>query len=90
MSSAEILWANRNIAVLARLHHVQGIRPVWSRHTEKVHRVTLAAGQRDVSGLVSVDDLLAAQKGVELAQARLVRHFSAMVSALENPGAPTD
>lgn len=84
MSSAEILWANRNIAVLARLHHVRGIRPVWSRHTERVHRVTIAAGQRDVSDLVSVEDLAAALKGSETAQARLVRRFSEMVSALEN------
>ena len=84
MSSAEILWANRNIAVLARLHHVRGIRPVWSRHTEALHRVRLEAGERDVTDLVAVDDLVAALKGVEPAQAKLVRRFSELVTALEN------
>ena len=84
MTSAEILWANRNIAVLARLHHVRGIRPVWTRHTEAMHRITLAAGERDVTDLVAIDDLVAALRGVEPAQAKLVRRFSELVTKLEN------
>jgi hypothetical protein len=80
--STEILWANRNLAVLARLYHLHNIQPLWDPQGEGQYRVTLRSGDRSGSVVLDRSELMAAWKGSETHQATIIRSLSQFIRAL--------
>jgi hypothetical protein len=81
--STEVVWVNRNIAVLARLHHIRGLQPTWKKQGDGQYHLTLQSGQRGVSDVFNADDLLAAFKGGEQAQTTVICRLTELVRSLE-------
>ena len=80
--SSEIVWANRNLAVLARLYRVRNIKPLWNQHGDGQYRITLHSGDRAASIVVSRDELLAACKGSEAEQSAVIRMLTEFIRTM--------
>ena len=80
--SSEIVWANRNLAVLARLYRVRNIKPLWDQQGDDQYRVTLRTGDRSASMVLSRDELLAACKGSEADQSAIIRALTQFMRTL--------
>jgi hypothetical protein len=81
--SAEIIWMNRNLAVLARLYHLRNIQPVWTKQDDGFCRMTLRWGDRGVSAVFGTDQLIEASKGAESAQMATICKLAELVRSLE-------
>jgi hypothetical protein len=80
--SSEIVWANRNLAVLARLYRVRNIQPLWNHQADGQYRVTLRCGERSASIVIGRDELLAACKGSEADQSAVIRTLTQFIRTL--------
>jgi hypothetical protein len=80
--STEIVWANRNLAVLARLYHLRNIRPAWNRHGDGQYRVTLRHGERTGSAVLNRSELIAAWQGSEADQSVIIRSLTQFIRTL--------
>jgi hypothetical protein len=80
--STEIVWANRNLAVLARLYRLRNIQPAWKPQGDGQYRVTLRSGDRVVSVVLNRDELIAAWKGSEVDQSAIIRNLTQFLRAL--------
>jgi hypothetical protein len=80
--STEIVWANRNLAVLARLYRLRNIQPAWDPHGDGQYRVTLRSGDRVVSVVLNRSELVAAWKGSEVDQSAIIRNLTQFLRAL--------
>jgi hypothetical protein len=79
--STEIVWANRNLAVLARLYRLRNIQPAWNHYGEEQYRVTLRSGDRAASLVLSRNELVAAWKGSEVDQSAVIRSLTQFLRA---------
>jgi hypothetical protein len=77
--STEIVWANRNLAVLARLYRLRNIRPAWNRHGDGQYCVTLRHGERAGSAVLNRSELIAAWHGSEAAQSVVIRSLTQFI-----------
>jgi hypothetical protein len=82
MSNSEIIWANRTLAMLARLYRVRTIRPVWTTDGSQQYKLTIQTGQRSASTLLSIDSMRAGFRGNEETQATIVRELSGLMRSL--------
>jgi hypothetical protein len=80
--STEIVWANRNLAVLARLYRLRNIQPAWTPHGDGHYRVTLRSGNRAVNLVLDRSELIAAWKGSETDQSTIIRNLTQFIRAL--------
>ena len=80
--STEIVWANRNLAVLARLYRLRNIQPAWDPHDNGGYRVTLRCGDRAASVVLDRNELIAAFRGSEADQSTIIRTLTQFVRAL--------
>jgi hypothetical protein len=80
--STEVVWVNRNLAVIARLYRIRNVQPVWNKHADGTYKVTLQSGERGVSAVFDADELTAAFKGSETAQSTVIRNLTQIVRSL--------
>ena len=80
--STEIVWANRNLAVLARLYRLRNIQPAWNSQGTGEYRVTLRYGDRAASVVLDRNELIAAWRGSEADQSAIIRTLTQFVRAL--------
>jgi hypothetical protein len=79
--SNEILWANRNLAVLARLYRLRNLQPAWNHYGDEQYRVTLRSGDRAASLVLDRSGLVAAWKGSEADQSAIIRSLTQFLRA---------
>jgi hypothetical protein len=82
MSNSEIIWVNRTLAMLARLHHIKTIRSLWTADGGQQYKLTIQTGQRSASTLLSIDSIRAGFRGSEEVQATIVRELSSSMRSL--------
>jgi hypothetical protein len=80
--STEIVWANRNLAVLARLYRLRNIQPAWNPDGSEGYRVTLRCGDRAASVVLDRNELIAAWRGSETDQSAVIRALTQFIRAL--------
>jgi hypothetical protein len=80
--STEIVWANRNLAVLARLYRLRNIQPAWNPHGSEGYRVTLRCGDRAASVVLDRNELIAAWRGSEADQSTVIRALTQFIRTL--------
>ena len=80
--STEIIWANGNLAVLARLHRLRNMQPAWSPCGDRQYCVTLACGDRAVSILLNRSELIGAWKGSEADLSAIIRTLAQFMRSL--------
>ena len=80
--STEIIWVNRNLAVLAPLHRLRIMQPAWSACGDRQCRVTLACGDRAVSILLNRSELIGAWKGSEADLSAIIRTLAQFMRSL--------
>jgi hypothetical protein len=85
MSNSEIIWVNRTLAMLARLHHIRAIRPVWATDGNEQYKLTVQTGQRSASTLLNIDSMREGFRGNEESQARIIRELSVLMRSLVVP-----
>jgi hypothetical protein len=81
VSSPEILWANRNLAMLARLSKVGTISPVWSKDPDG-YRLTIQSGHGSTTAVFPASVLAKAYRGDTSAQTGLIRTLRALVGSI--------
>jgi hypothetical protein len=82
MSNSEVIWVNRTLAMLARLHRVKPIRPVWTPEGSQQYKLTIHTGQRSVSTVLNIDSMREGSRGNEQVQATIVRELSGLMQSL--------
>jgi len=82
MNKEEIIWANRNLAVLARLYKVRSLRSSWTLSDERYYAVRLEASNRFLTATIDGEALRHALKGMEREQADVIRTLTALVRSL--------
>ena len=80
--STEIVWANRNLAELARLYRLRNVQPASNPYGDGKYRVTLCCGERMASVVLEPNELIAAWKGSEADQSAIIRSLSQFMRAL--------
>ena len=80
--STEIVWANRNLAVLARLYRLRNIQPAWNPQGAGEYRVTLRCGDRAASVVLDRNELISAWRGSEADQSTIIRTLTQFIRAL--------
>jgi hypothetical protein len=82
MNTEEVIWANRNLAVLARLYKVRRLRSSWTIADERYYSVRLEASDRFLTATIDGKALRDALKGMEHEQAAIIRTLTALVRSL--------
>ena len=82
MSNSEIIWVNRTLAMLARLHRVRTIRPVWTTDGSQQYKLMIQTGQRSASTVPNIDSMREGFRGNEEVQAVIVRELSRLMRSL--------
>jgi hypothetical protein len=82
MGNSEIIWVNRTVAMLARLHRVKAVRPVWTTEGSEQYKLTIHAGQRSASTLLNINSMREGFRGNDEVQATIVRELSGLMRSL--------
>jgi hypothetical protein len=82
MSNSEIIWVNRTLAMLARLHRVRTIQPVWTADGSHQYKLTVKMGQRSAFTLLNIDSMREGFHGNEQVQATIIRELSGLMRSL--------
>jgi hypothetical protein len=82
MSTEETLWANRNVALLARLYKVRGLRVEWSIADQDLYALRLAGSEKVVTATIDRGALSRSLKGIEQDQAAMIRTLTSLVRSL--------
>jgi hypothetical protein len=80
--STEIVWANRNLAVLGRLYRLRNVQPAWNPCGDGQYRVTLSCGDRAGSVVLNRSELVAAWQGSEADQSAIIRSLTQFLRSL--------
>jgi hypothetical protein len=82
MNTEEVIWANRNLAVLARLYKVRRLRSSWTSADERNYSVRLEVPDRFLTATIDGQALRGALKGMEHDQAVVIKTLTALVRSL--------
>jgi hypothetical protein len=74
--TTEIVWANRNLAMLARLYRLRNMQPAWNAYGDGQYLVTICCGERAANIVVNRSELIAAWKGSEADQSTIIRSLT--------------
>jgi hypothetical protein len=74
--TTEIVWANRNLAMLARLYRLRNLQPAWNPHGDGQYIVTICCGGRAVNAVVDRGELISAWRGSEKDQFAIIRSLA--------------
>lgn len=86
-STAAMVWVNSQVAMLARVYHLEAFRPVWHAAGPQTWSLTVHSESFSVSTLFETDLLANAFEGEESHCAILLRTLRTLVrsAAVTNP-----
>ncbi|HET8547261.1 MAG TPA: hypothetical protein VFL57_04620, partial [Bryobacteraceae bacterium] len=87
-STAAMIWVNSQLAVLARLHHLDGLRPLWQSAGPHSYELKLQTNGLTVSTTFESDLLAGAFDGEVGSCATLLRALRALVRSVAVSIAP--
>jgi hypothetical protein len=85
MSTAETLWVNRTLGMLARANRLR-IVPVWALEPDNTYRLTIVSGSRSAAVTLTAVTIRRACGGDQVPQAELIRTLRELVVSI----APAD
>ncbi|MBI1898830.1 MAG: hypothetical protein HYS04_20210 [Acidobacteria bacterium] len=82
MSTREVIWVNQSLAALARQHHMDALRPVWTTAGDRRYSLSLETGGRSASTFIDIDAVRSAYLGDESVQVEVDRALRGLVKSL--------